>query len=112
MSMGLNVQWLYGLVTFYYPGGSENVRRASLPWHVIFGITVYILAAGNSALGFLEKLTFLESSGGVDKYGAEAFLVNFTAITTILFAVLVLLSVASQPSDEAAADGHGDYSSI
>ncbi|XP_022971848.1 transmembrane ascorbate ferrireductase 1 [Cucurbita maxima] len=93
------VQWVYGLVTFFYPGGSADLRRASLPWHVVVGISVYILAVGNSALGFLEKLTFLES-GGVDKYGSEAFLVNFTAIITIVFGASVLLSVVSQHSVE------------
>lgn len=103
------LQWVYGFVTFFYPGGSANLRRASLPWHVLFGITIYILAVGNSALGFLEKLTFLESSG-LAKYGTEAFLVNFTAITTVIFALFVILSVISQPCVQE--DNHGDYSAI
>nr|BAE46406.1 cytochrome b561 [Citrullus lanatus] len=103
------LQWVYGFVTFFYPGGSADLRRASLPWHVLFGITIYILAVGNSALGFLEKLTFLESSG-LAKYGTEAFLVNFTAITTVVFALFVILSVISQPCVQE--DNHGDYSAI
>ncbi|TQD86579.1 hypothetical protein C1H46_027845 [Malus baccata] len=63
-------------------------RRESILWHVVFGIIVYVLAVGNASLGFLEKLTFLERSG-LDKFGTEAFLVNFTTIITVLFGVLL-----------------------
>lgn len=100
------MQWIYGFVIFFYPGGSEELRSASFPWHVVFGLVVYLLAVGNASLGFLEKLTFLESSG-VAKYGSEAFLVNFTAVITILFGAFVVLSVLSQ----APAEDHS-YSAI
>lgn len=93
------LQWIYGFLVFFYPGGTSEIRRESLPWHVIFGLFVYILAVGNAALGYLEKLTFLENSG-LAKYGAEAFLVNFTAIVTILFGAFVILTVFSQPVAE------------
>lgn len=95
------IQWIYGFLTFFYPGGTTALRRESLPWHVLLGIFIYILAVGNAVLGFLEKLTFLESSG-IDRYGTEAFLVNFTAIITILFGTFVMLTVISQgpPEDE------------
>ncbi|KAJ7969968.1 transmembrane ascorbate ferrireductase 1 [Quillaja saponaria] len=94
------IQWIYGFVIFFYPGGSGSLKRESLPWHVFLGLFVYVLAVGTAALGFLEKLTFLESSG-LEKYGTEAFLVNFTAIITILFGAFVVLSALSQaPSDD------------
>ncbi|KAJ4706045.1 transmembrane ascorbate ferrireductase 1-like [Melia azedarach] len=89
------IQWIYGFVIFFYPGGSTGLRSESLPWHVLFGLFVYVLAVGNAAIGFLEKLTFLENSG-LAKYGAEALLVNFTAVLTILYGAFVILSVASQ----------------
>lgn len=88
------IQWLYGLVVFFYPGGTADIRRESLPWHVLFGTFVYILAIGNALLGFLEKLTFLEN-GGLDKYGSEAILVNFTAIATVIYGVFVFLTILS-----------------
>lgn len=88
------IQWLYGLVVFFYPGGTSDIRRESLPWHVLFGTFVYILAVGNALLGFLEKLTFLENSG-LDKYGSEAILVNFTAIATVIYGVFVFLTILS-----------------
>lgn len=86
------MQWIYGFLVFFYPKGSPTLRMECLPWHVLFGIFVYILAVGNAALGFLEKLTFLESSG-IAKYGPEALLVNFTAVVTVLYGAFVILSV-------------------
>ncbi|KAB5525473.1 hypothetical protein DKX38_023222 [Salix brachista] len=89
------IQWIYGFLMFFYPKGSPTLRSESLPWHVLFGIFLYILAIGNAALGFLEKLTFLESSG-IAKYGPEALLVNFTAVITVLYGAFVVLSVLGQ----------------
>ncbi|KAL0304257.1 UNVERIFIED_CONTAM: Transmembrane ascorbate ferrireductase 1 [Sesamum radiatum] len=95
------IQWIYGFLVFFFPGGSTAIRSESLPWHVLFGIFVYVLAVGTATLGYLEKLTFLENSG-LAKYGSEAFLVNFTAIVTILFGTFVILTIISQapPEDE------------
>ena len=91
----INLQWLYGFLVFFYPGGSIGLRSESVPWHVVFGLIVFTLAVGNAAIGFLQKLTFLENSG-LAKYGSEALLVNFTAVITILFGAFVMLSVLSQ----------------
>ncbi|KAK9672640.1 hypothetical protein RND81_12G113900 [Saponaria officinalis] len=93
------VQWIYGFIIFFYPGGNSTVRAESLPWHVLFGMFVYVLAVANAALGFLEKLTFLESSG-IAKFGTEAYLVNFTAIATVLYGTFVLFTVYAQKDQE------------
>lgn len=103
---------MYSFIVFFFPGGSSNLRSGLLPWHAMLGLFVYILAVGNAALGFLEKLTFLEN-GKLDKYGPEAFLVNFTAIVTILFGALVVLTVsAKSPSSIDDADNCSSYSAI
>ena len=104
------MQWIYGFVVFFYPGGNTSIRSESLPWHVLFGIFVYALAIATAAIGFLEKLTFLQN-GGLDKFGSEAFLVNFTAIATILFGAFVLLTVYAQ-KDQEEEDYAGSYSAI
>ena len=104
----INLQWLYGFLVFFYPGGSIGLRSESVPWHVVFGLTVFTLAVGNAAIGFLQKLTFLENSG-LAKYGSEALLVNFTAVITILFGAFVILSVLSQSPAE---DDENSYSAI
>ena len=91
----INLQWLYGFLVFFYPGGSIGLRSESVPWHVVFGLILFTLAVGNAAIGFLQKLTFLENLG-LAKHGSEALLVNFTAVITILFGAFVILSVLSQ----------------
>ncbi|KAI4320018.1 hypothetical protein MLD38_033545 [Melastoma candidum] len=93
------LQWIYGFLVFFFPGAPAGLRSDSLPWHIFFGAFVYVLALATATLGFLEKLTFLETSG-LAKYGTEAFLVNFTAIVTWLFGAFVMLSVLSQAPPE------------
>eukprot|EP00268_Persea_americana_P042131 TRINITY_DN4212_c0_g1_i3.p1 TRINITY_DN4212_c0_g1~~TRINITY_DN4212_c0_g1_i3.p1 ORF type:complete len:108 (-),score=18.53 TRINITY_DN4212_c0_g1_i3:479-802(-) len=85
------LQWIFGFIIFFYPGAAPAIRGEALPWHVLFGLFVYLLAVGTAELGFLEKLTFLENSG-LAKYGPEAFLVNFTALVVVFFAAFVVLS--------------------
>ncbi|CAH8337135.1 unnamed protein product [Eruca vesicaria subsp. sativa] len=107
------VQWVYSFIVFFFPGGSQKLRSGLLPWHAMLGLFVYIVAVGNAALGFLKKLNFLES-GGLEKYGTEAFLVNFTAIVTILFGAFVVLIVfAKSPSPSSSIDDdNNSYSAI
>ncbi|KAA8533734.1 hypothetical protein F0562_031251 [Nyssa sinensis] len=101
------IQWIFGFLVFFYPGATTEIRSGSVPWHALFGLFVYVLAVGNAALGFLEKLTFLENSG-LAKYGPEAFLVNFTAVITVLYGAFVVLTVLSQ----APVEDEYSYSSI
>ncbi|CAN0902746.1 Transmembrane ascorbate ferrireductase 1 [Linum grandiflorum] len=102
------IQWIYGLIVFFYPGGSSTLRKSSIPWHVLLGLFIFVLAIGTAAIGFLEKLTFLQNAIKLPKYGSESLLVNFTAVITILYGALVILSVLgrSQGKDD------GTYSAI
>uniref|UniRef100_A0A0E0PBZ6 Cytochrome b561 domain-containing protein n=1 Tax=Oryza rufipogon TaxID=4529 RepID=A0A0E0PBZ6_ORYRU len=88
------IQWIFGFVAFFYPGAAPHVRRGALPWHVLFGLFVYVLTLATAELGLLEKLTFLQSSG-LDKYGAEAFLVNFTGLVVALFGAAVVVAAVA-----------------
>ncbi|RRT77449.1 hypothetical protein B296_00028601 [Ensete ventricosum] len=87
------IQWILGFVTFLYPGASVFLRTAYLAWHVVFGIFVYLLAIASAELGFLEKLTFLETLGKLHRYSPEAFLVNSTALVVLLLGASVVLSL-------------------
>ncbi|XP_051142630.1 transmembrane ascorbate ferrireductase 1 [Andrographis paniculata] len=105
------LQWIYGFVIFFYPGGSSAIRGESLPWHSLAGTFIYILAVGTASLGYLEKLTFLQNNG-LAKYGPEAILVNCTAIITILYGTFVILTTLSGSSPPAGGGvGEDDYSS-
>ncbi|BAF26916.1 probable ascorbate-specific transmembrane electron transporter 1 [Oryza sativa Japonica Group] len=101
------VQWIFGFVTFFFPGASPSLRRAALPWHVRSGLLVYILALLAAELGFLEKLTFLEA-GGLGRYSSEALLVNFTAVLVILLGSAVVMYVTAPMHNE---HSHG-YSAV
>lgn len=87
-------------MTFVFPGASSALRGKSLPWHALFGLFVYILAVATAELGFLEKLTFLESAG-LGKHSSEAFLVNFTAIVVIFLAASVVISAIAPANVDA-----------
>lgn len=100
-------QWIFGFVTFFFPGAAPTLRRDALPWHVFFGLLVYILALASAELGLLEKLTFLQNAG-LAKFGSEAFLVNFTALVVILLGVCVVISAIAPAHIE---DPHS-YSTI
>jgi cytochrome b-561 len=38
------LHWVFGFVTFFFPGAAPSVWRAALPWHALFGLFVYVLA--------------------------------------------------------------------
>ncbi|GJN00740.1 hypothetical protein PR202_ga17944 [Eleusine coracana subsp. coracana] len=94
------IQWVYGFVTFFFPGASPGVRRAAMPWHVLLGIFVYVLALVTTELGFLEKLTFLEIFVGLDKFGMEAILVNITSIVVVLLGASVVVASVTPVHDK------------
>ncbi|CAA7059619.1 unnamed protein product [Microthlaspi erraticum] len=110
IGIGVMSSMASSFIVYFYPRGSTSLRSEFLPWHVLLGIFVYVLAVGTSVLGFLEKLTFLEKSG-LDKFGPEAFLVNFMAIITVIFGTLVLLIVSSKPPPSSDED-NSSYSAI
>lgn len=95
---------------FFFPGGDPRLKQASVPWHVLFGLFVYVLAVGTALLGFLEDLTFLEKSG-LAKFSSQALLVNFTAVVTLFFGAFVVLSVVSRPNAPPPPDNN-DYAPI
>ncbi|CAO2205418.1 unnamed protein product [Urochloa humidicola] len=87
-------QWAAGFLAFFFPGASPAARRrALLPWHAAAGVLVFALAVATAQMGFLEKLTFLQGPPlRLPKYGAEAMLVNFTALLVLLLGVAVVLA--------------------
>ncbi|XP_051119183.1 transmembrane ascorbate ferrireductase 2-like [Andrographis paniculata] len=89
------VQWAAGFTTFWYPGGSRNSRAGLLPWHVFFGVYIYVLAVATCTTGFLEKMTFLQTGKVISRYSAEALLVNSLGVLIVGLAGFVVLGVVS-----------------
>ncbi|KAL5231727.1 hypothetical protein ABZP36_030503 [Zizania latifolia] len=93
------LHWLTAFLTFFFPGAAPATRRSAVPWHALLGLLIFALAVGNAQLGFLEKLTFLQGPPvRLAKYGAEALLVNFTALVVLLLGVAVVLATANVDS--------------
>ncbi|XP_057842264.2 probable ascorbate-specific transmembrane electron transporter 2 [Cryptomeria japonica] len=85
------LQWVVGFISFLYPGASKNRRARIVPWHLFFGLFLYVMAIVTVETGILEKLTF-EEFKGLNRFSSEAMLVNSTAIVILIFAMLVVLS--------------------
>ncbi|KAJ7523653.1 hypothetical protein O6H91_18G057100 [Diphasiastrum complanatum] len=96
------IQWLIGFVTFWYPGAANNTRSALKPWHIFFGLFIYGLALATAESGILEKLTFLQSSSVIGKYGSEAMIANSLGLTLVLLGAFVFAAAVipvDSPSD-------------
>ncbi|KAJ0817929.1 putative ascorbate ferrireductase (transmembrane) [Helianthus annuus] len=92
------IQWGAGFATFWYPGGSRNSRASLLPWHVFFGVYIYVLAVAACVTGLLEKATFLQTNNVISRYSAEAMLVNILGVSIVFLGGFVILGIISPPT--------------
>ncbi|KAK1325476.1 putative transmembrane ascorbate ferrireductase 2 [Acorus calamus] len=95
------IQWGTGFSTFWYPGGSRNIRASLLPWHVFIGVYIYALAIATAVTGILEKATFLQVNNVIARYSTEALLVNSLGILLTLLGGLVILAIVSPTNGKA-----------
>lgn len=56
--MCYTLQLFSGFWCFLYPGAAERHREMLAPYHVFFGISIFILAVATAVLGFCEKIIF------------------------------------------------------
>ncbi|BBN03961.1 transmembrane ascorbate-dependent reductase [Marchantia polymorpha subsp. ruderalis] len=86
------IQWIAGFFSFWTQSVAGSTRAAVLPWHVFFGIGAYVLAVATAVLGFLEKITFLQS-GSLGHYASEAMFVNTVALLVVVFGFVTVLAI-------------------
>lgn len=86
------IQWVSALLAYVFPGGSKPTRAAVYPWHVFFGVFLYVMVIGTAELGILESLTF-QQLRGLDRFSSHSMLVNSTGLVILIFAMLVILSI-------------------
>lgn len=82
------MQWLFGFVVFWYPGLQRTTREKALPWHVLNGLLIFLLAICTAQTGLVEEAAFSNLV-----VGTQARLFNFTGIFVILYAIAVSLSI-------------------
>lgn len=86
------LQWVFGLVTFLYPGLSPPTRQVSLPWHTFLGAFLLVLSVASAELGILEKITFLQTSKVIGHYSSEAMLANWLGLSVLLYGALTIFT--------------------
>jgi cytochrome b-561 len=90
-----SLQWATGFYTFWYPGGSRSGRASLLPWHVFFGLFLYVLAIATSVSGLLEKSIFMQSAKMIGRFSTEAMFMNSLGMLLVLLGALVILAVVT-----------------
>ena len=88
-------QWLFGFITFLFPGLKAQMRAAYLDVHVFFGLTIFVSACAAAFTGFTEKTIFGLSGGNYLHYdpgdlfrGIDNKIVfNFQFVYFVLFSV-------------------------
>ncbi|XP_071708922.1 transmembrane ascorbate ferrireductase 1-like [Rutidosis leptorrhynchoides] len=83
------LQLLFGIVTFLFPGAESATRAKFAPWHIFFGVVIFLMAIVAAETGLTEKFFFLKL-----KQGQEALVVNFIGLLILLFGIFVGLTVA------------------
>lgn len=64
-----------------------SARGKYLPWHIFFGMAIFLLAICTAETGLVQKFIFL---GLV--HGKEALVVNFIGVAILLFGLAVAFS--------------------
>lgn len=82
------LQWFWSFFTFAYPQLKSSARSAVLPWHVVGGTLLFLLAVSTAFVGLGEKFIFMKL-----EREQEALVINFTGLLLLLFAVTVAIKV-------------------
>ena len=72
---------------FLFPGAAMTMRADYAPWHIFFGIVIFLMAILTTETG-LAKFVF-----PFNDYPSEAFVINFTGLAILMFGVVVILAV-------------------
>ncbi|XP_066375499.1 probable ascorbate-specific transmembrane electron transporter 1 isoform X2 [Miscanthus floridulus] len=81
------LQWLVAFVYFVFPGAVMTMRADYAPWHIFFGLAIFLMAICTAETGLAK---FVSAS---IVYPSEVFVINFTGIAILMFGVVVILAV-------------------
>uniref|UniRef100_A0A0A0KLE5 Cytochrome b561 domain-containing protein n=1 Tax=Cucumis sativus TaxID=3659 RepID=A0A0A0KLE5_CUCSA len=85
-------QWIFGFFVYFFPGAEARRRGNMLPWHVYFGVFIFLIATCNAELGLLQRFNTL-----VLGHSQQGLIVNFTGLLLLLYAATVVLTVILPP---------------
>ncbi|XP_058461577.1 plasma membrane ascorbate-dependent reductase CYBRD1 [Malaya genurostris] len=86
-----SLQYVFGFVSYLFPGVRDTLRASYMPVHVFFGVLGFVLAIAASLLGLLEKAIF--SISNYRELPAQAVLVNTIGLLMIVYGGLVVFLV-------------------
>lgn len=81
------LQWLMAFVYFVFPGAVMTMRADYAPWHIFFGLAIFLMAICTAETGLAKFVSAFIA------YPGEVFVVNFTGIAILMFGVAVVLAV-------------------
>ncbi|KAL8160150.1 hypothetical protein V2J09_001687 [Rumex salicifolius] len=82
------LQWFWSFFAFAYPQLKSSTRSGIMPWHVVGGMLLFLMAVSTAFVGLGEKFIFLKL-----QRGQEALVMNFTGLLLLLFAAMVVIKV-------------------
>lgn len=83
------LQYVFGFVTFFFPGLVIAQRQFYLPIHKYFGLAILFMMAMASISGVTEKLFFKFSNGQYSKLPHGAIIGNCLGLSTVAFIMVV-----------------------
>lgn len=81
-------QFLFAFFSFVFPGADSGTRSRMAPYHVFFGIVIFLMAIISAETGLVERFIFL----GLRR-SQEALIMNFTGLLILLFGIAVSFAV-------------------
>ncbi|XP_053687592.1 plasma membrane ascorbate-dependent reductase CYBRD1 [Sabethes cyaneus] len=85
------LQYVFGFVSYLFPGVRDTLRATYMPIHVFFGVFGFVLAITACLLGLLEKAIF--SINNYSQLPPQAVLVNMIGLLMVVYGCLVVFLV-------------------
>ncbi|XP_050275627.1 probable ascorbate-specific transmembrane electron transporter 1 [Quercus robur] len=80
------LQFVLGFLAYFFPGAEWTARATLLPWHIFVGMVIFFFAMVNAEIG-LSGFSQTVSSF------SERYIVNFTGLLILLYAISVTFVV-------------------
>ncbi|XP_062150169.1 probable ascorbate-specific transmembrane electron transporter 1 [Alnus glutinosa] len=80
------LQWVLGFFTYFFPRAEKTARATLLPWHTFVGMVIFLVAVVTAETG----LALLIGSAPLN---SEGYIMNFTGLLILLYAISVSLTV-------------------
>jgi hypothetical protein len=84
----LVLQWVFAFFAYCFPGAERIAKATLLPWHIFFGMVIFFFAILTAEIELAQTFIFF-----VKRLNSEGYIVNFTGLLILLYAISVSLTV-------------------